>query len=52
VNVLFAILSYILKERNEFRLSELRVLRKMFGPKEEEVTGNSMKDCFLGICVL
>jgi hypothetical protein len=32
--------SLTLKEENGFRMSENRVLRRIFGPKREEVTGD------------
>jgi hypothetical protein len=51
-NVLFANSFYVLKERHQLRLSELGLLRILFGPEVEEVTGNYRKSILLGIYTL
>jgi hypothetical protein len=49
LKVLFASSPYTLRDKHQFRLFKLRVLRGLFGPKMGEVTGSWMQVCFLAV---
>jgi hypothetical protein len=40
LKVLIASSPYTLRDKHQFRLFKLRVLRGLFGPKKDEVTGS------------